>query len=139
MSPTHTRRGGRLYRYYVSQTVLKGGANDCPVQRVPAGEIEAAIIDKLRVLFQSPELLVGVSRVARETLRDLTESDVREALNVLDHLWDELFPTEQARVFQLLVFRVDVDPEGITIQFRADGLARIVGEIERKPAGEKAA
>jgi site-specific DNA recombinase len=25
-SPTHTRKGGKLYRYYVSQTVLKHGA-----------------------------------------------------------------------------------------------------------------
>ena len=39
-SPTHTRKGGRLYRYYVSQTVLKHGAGSCPVGRVPAGEIE---------------------------------------------------------------------------------------------------
>jgi len=26
MSPTHMRRRGRQYRYYVSQSVLKGGA-----------------------------------------------------------------------------------------------------------------
>ena len=39
-SPTHTRKGDRLYRYYVSQTVLKHGAGSCPVARVPAGEIE---------------------------------------------------------------------------------------------------
>jgi site-specific DNA recombinase len=39
-SPTHTRKGGRLYRYYVSQTVLKHGAGSCPIGRVPAGEIE---------------------------------------------------------------------------------------------------
>lgn len=139
MSPTHTRRRGRLYRYYVSQTVLKGGASDCPVQRVPAGEIEAAVIDKMRVLLQSPELLVGVSRIAREKLNDLTESDVRQAIKILDHLWDELFPAEQARVFQLLVSRVDVDPEGINIQFRADGLGKIVDEIQQKPAAEAAA
>lgn len=125
MSPTHTRRRGKLYRYYVSQTVLKGGANDCPVQRVPAGQIEGAVIDNLRTLLQSPELLVGVSRVAREALKDLTENNVREALKALDHLWDELFPAEQARVFQLLVSRIDVDPEGINIQFRSDGLAKI--------------
>jgi hypothetical protein len=31
MSPTHTRRGDRLYRYYVSQSVIKRGADDCPV------------------------------------------------------------------------------------------------------------
>jgi site-specific DNA recombinase len=34
-SPTHTRKGDRLYRYYVSQTVLKHGAGSCPVGRVP--------------------------------------------------------------------------------------------------------
>lgn len=44
-SPIHTRKGGRLYRYYVSQTVLKDGAGSCPVGRVPAGEIEAAVIN----------------------------------------------------------------------------------------------
>ena len=40
MSPTHTRKGNRLYRYYVSQDVLKRGPEACPVGRVPAAEIE---------------------------------------------------------------------------------------------------
>lgn len=51
-SPTHTRKNGKLYRYYVSQSVLKHGAGSCPVGRVPAGEIEAAIIDQLRAVFR---------------------------------------------------------------------------------------
>ncbi|RMJ20589.1 hypothetical protein PHISP_08541, partial [Aspergillus sp. HF37] len=29
VSPSHTRKGGRLYRYYISQTVLKHGAGAC--------------------------------------------------------------------------------------------------------------
>ncbi|WP_342743861.1 recombinase family protein [Acuticoccus yangtzensis] len=29
-SPSHTRKGDRLYRYYVSQTVLKHGTGSCP-------------------------------------------------------------------------------------------------------------
>ena len=41
-SPTHTRKDGRLYRYYVSQTVLKHGAGSCLIGRVPASEIETA-------------------------------------------------------------------------------------------------
>ena len=40
----------------------------------------------------------------------LTEAEVREALQRLDPLWDELFPAEQARIVQLLVERVDVSP-----------------------------
>ena len=53
-SPTHTRKGDRLYRYYVSQTVLKHGAGACPIGRVPAAEVEAAVIDQLRMVFRSP-------------------------------------------------------------------------------------
>ena len=30
MSPTHTRKSGKLYRYYVSQSVLKQGRGACP-------------------------------------------------------------------------------------------------------------
>ena len=51
MSPTHTRRGGRLYRYYVCQSALKGEVRDCRVRRVPAAEIEAAVIDQLRAML----------------------------------------------------------------------------------------
>ena len=36
MTPTHTRRRGKLYRYYVSMDVIKQGADACPVRRVPA-------------------------------------------------------------------------------------------------------
>jgi len=46
MSPTHTRRRGRLYRYYVSQQVLKGTADPNVVRRVPAAEIEAAVVER---------------------------------------------------------------------------------------------
>ena len=35
MSPTHTRKGNRLYRYYVSQDVLKRGPDACPVKAEP--------------------------------------------------------------------------------------------------------
>jgi site-specific DNA recombinase len=53
MSATHTRRGNRLYRYYVSHAVLKHGPEACPVRRVPAGEIEAAVIGQLRGILHA--------------------------------------------------------------------------------------
>ena len=66
MSPTHTRRRGRLYRYYVSQAVLKGTAgDDCPVRRLPAAEIEAAVVDQVRALLRQPEVVVGTWLAAR--------------------------------------------------------------------------
>ena len=80
MSPTHTRKGNRLYRYYVSQDVLQHGRDACPIGRVPAAEIEAAVIDQLRGVFRQPEIIVGTWRAARAEQDDITEDEAREAL-----------------------------------------------------------
>jgi hypothetical protein len=126
MSPTHTRKGSRLYRYYVSQDVLKRGPEACPAGRVPAAEIEAAVIDQLRGIFRQPEIIVATWRAARD---DATEEEAREALTQFDPLWDELFPAEQARILQLLVERVDVRMHGVEVRLRPNGIAGLVREV----------
>ena len=128
MSPTHTRKGNRLYRYYVSQDVLQHGPGACPIGRVPAAEIEGAVIDQLRGVFRQPEIIVGTWRAARSEQGDITEDEAREALLQLDPLWDELFPAEQARIVQLLVERVEVGTAGIRVHLRTNGLAGLVRE-----------
>jgi hypothetical protein len=52
--------------------------------------------------------------------------------------WAELFPAEQARITQLLVERVDVSGDALEVRIRAEGLASLVGELQR-PGGRKAA
>ncbi len=128
-SPTHTRKGGRLYRYYVSQTVLKHGAGSCPVGRVPAGEIETGVIDQLRVMFRQPEIVAGTWKAVRTQDNDITEADARDALTRLDPLWDELFPAEQARIVALLVERVDIGTDGLNVRLRMDGLTVLAREM----------
>ena len=127
-SPTHTRKVGRLYRYYVSQTVLKHGAGACPVARVPAAEIEAAVVERLRGMLRAPEAVIATWRAARPECGGLSEDDVRQALTALDPLWAELFPAEQARIVQLLIERVDIGTQGLTIRFRDAGLTRLAAE-----------
>jgi len=129
MSPTHTRKGQKLYRYYLSQAVIKGDADDCPVNRVPAAEIERAVIDQLRVLLQSPEIIVATWRTARRSIHGLTEGEVREALEQFAPLWDELFPTEQARIVRLLVQRVQLDATGIDITLHPKGAAKLLTDL----------
>ena len=140
MTPTHTRKGGKLYRYYVSTDVLKRDADACPVRRVPAAEIESAVIDQVRGLLRSPEIIVRTWRAARQSMDGLTEAEVREALERLDPLWDELFPAEQARIVQLLVERVDVSPDGADIRLRTEGLTNLVADLRAiKPEARRAA
>lgn len=128
-SPTHTRKGGRLYRYYVSQTVLKHGAGACPVGRVPAGELETAVIDQLRAVFRQPEIVAGTLKAARVHADGITETEARAALQQLDPLWDELFPAEQARIVALLAERVDIGVGGLNVRLRVEGLAALAREM----------
>ncbi len=115
LSPTHTRRRGRLYRYYVAQRVLKGDAG-----RGRAGAPGVGGRDRGGGHRPGPgaataaggrggHLDGGAGRGA-----GLTEAEVRDALGSLDPLWGELFPAEQARIVRLLVERVEVGPRGLT-------------------------
>ena len=78
---------------------------------------------------------------ARQEVPDLTEVEVRDALQRLDPLWEELFPAEQARIVQALVERVTVGPAGADIRLRVEGLAGLVQDLwgSRAPALETAA
>jgi site-specific DNA recombinase len=138
LSPTHTRRRGKLYTYYVSQAVLKATDDACAVRRISAGEIEAAVMDQVRALLQQPEVVIGTWRAAQAEAPDLTEAETREALEQLDPLWEELFPAEQERIVRSLVERVDVSPAGADIRLRLDGLAGLVRDLRASPAREAA-
>jgi hypothetical protein len=137
-SPTHTRKGGRLYRYYVSQTVLKHGAGSCTIGRLPAGEIEGAVVDQLRAVFRQPEIVAGTWKAARAYAEDISEADARAALQQFDPLWDELFPAEHARIVALLVERVDIGTNGLNLRLRMDGLRGLAREMLSGGIGEAA-
>jgi DNA invertase Pin-like site-specific DNA recombinase len=131
LSPTHSVRRGRQYRYYVAQRVLKSDADgdSSIVRRVPAAGIEGAVISQVRALLRQPEIVVGTWLAARREAPDLTEREVRDALHRLDPLWEELFPAEQARIVRALVERVVVGPAGADIRLRVEGLAGLVRDL----------
>jgi hypothetical protein len=134
LTPTYTRRHGRLYRYYVSTGVIKRGPESCAVRRVSAADVEAAVIDQVRTLVQAPEIIVRTWKQARRHNARITEDEVRTALTEFNALWNELFPAEQARLMQLLVERVEVRPDGLTIRLRTEGLATLTTDLRRKEA-----
>jgi site-specific DNA recombinase len=97
--------------------------------RVSAAEIETAVVDQLRGLLRSPEVVIGTWRSAKPVIDGLSEANVREVLAGLDPLWDELFPAEQTRIIQLLVERIDIGTDGLDIRLRTPGLASLVTEL----------
>ncbi len=135
MSPTHARgKRGQLYRYYVSQSVLKGGATAEPaIRRLPAGEIERLVMAQVRALLRQPEIVVGTWRAAHGEDAGITEAEVRSAVEQLDPLWDELFPAEQTRILRLLIERVDITENGADVRLRVDGLSGLARDLAARP------
>ncbi len=55
LTPTHAVKKGTRYRYYVSATLLTGaGQNRSDGRRIPAGNLEGLVMDRLRSFFADP-------------------------------------------------------------------------------------
>ncbi len=130
MTPTHTRKGGKLYRYYIIASELRSGiSSGGPVRRIPAAEIEAAVVSQIKTMVRSPEIVVGTWRAARKAIPGITERSVRDYLQQFDQIWNELFPVEQARIVQLLVARIGVGDTGADITLKTDGLGSLIEHL----------
>lgn len=57
MSHTYTKKGSTLYRYYVCHKAQKQGWATCPAPSLPAGEIEAFVINQIRLVGQDPAVI----------------------------------------------------------------------------------
>jgi site-specific DNA recombinase len=133
MSPSHTRRRGRIYRYYVTREAIADGYDSCPVTSVPAADVEGAVLDHVQKLLAAPELVARTwATVKREGEDTITGGEVTVLLAEFATVWAELFPPEQARIVQLLVERVDVREDALEVRIRAEGLASLVGELRQE-------
>jgi site-specific DNA recombinase len=134
MTPTHTRRRGRLYRYYVCLGASRRGHDTCPVRSIAAAEVEGMVLGQIRRLLASPELIARTIAAVRQengAAEDavVKEGEIIEALVALEPVWDELYPAEQARILRLLIERIDVAPDGISVTLHAAGIRSLVAEL----------
>jgi hypothetical protein len=58
-----------------------------------------------------------------------TERDVAEAPRNIDPLWDELFPAEKERIVRLLIERIVMDTDSMTMRPRSTGIGEMVAEM----------
>lgn len=144
MTPSHTRRRGRLYRYYVCLKSMRGGAESCPVRSIAASEIEGVVLGQVRRILQAPEVAARTVAACHEMSDGggdaaIREREVMEAMGRLDEVWEELFPAEQTRILRLLVERIDVAPDGVDVRLRTAGIHSLVSELITEAENEPAA
>jgi site-specific DNA recombinase len=100
MTPAHTSRGVRRYRYYCCTSAQQRGWHTCPSKSVPAGEIERFVVEQIRCIGRDPALVQetfaqataqATARMAElEAERRVLERDVARWTNEMPLLAEEV-------------------------------------------------
>ena len=95
MTPTSTKRRGRLYRYYTPSAHMKKSCSGCPIGNISAGEIEEVVLQQIRAMTK-----------------------------VTDD-WETLFPATQEQLVRDLVQEVIVHTDGVEVILKREALRKV--------------
>jgi hypothetical protein len=97
---------------------------------VRAGDIEGIVFDQIKTFFRNPAMIVSTWKAAVAMDDSITEEEVRERLQSIEAVWDHLYHKEQARLLQLFIERIRVEPEGVHIDIRTNGINSLVLDLK---------
>jgi len=124
MMPSHANKKGTRYRYYVSRELVRGRRADAPRgRRVPAGDLEAIVADRLcRFLANESEVYQAIEPLVPEVGARM--AIVARAADLAGR-WSHLPPAEKRVVLPALIERIDLLPETVEIHVRPGKIAAI--------------
>ncbi len=78
LTPYYTKKKGKKYCYYTCQKSAKEPDHECKLTRIPAGDLEQAVLQQLAGLFRAPAILratLAAVRTKEEQLRQNYRQD----------------------------------------------------------------
>jgi site-specific DNA recombinase len=126
MTPAHATKKAKRYRYYVSASLLAGDHLQAQKgMRVPAGDIEALVLDRLRALFSS-RTDVGDALATLDLEARAIDAALRNAFT-LSKRWLAMPPVEMKSLVLDIVERVTIAANRIDISLNR---AKIAAALE---------
>lgn len=121
MTATHTNKRGVRYRYYVSASLIEGKrAANARGRRIPAGDIEGLVLDRLRSLFAHKiELCQALAPL------DLNAETLSIALAKSDQIvrhWTTMPAADLRRLSHAIIEKVVVGDDEIILHFDSVGI-----------------
>lgn len=129
---THTRKRGKLHRYYVSNKAIKQGYGQLSIPPIPAETIENIVSETLQDLIITPEIRYQTWQLIQDTDTTINQEQVTSGLTDLAEIWPELFPEEQARLLRLMIERIVVSEKSLELQLHSEGLLEAAMELSRE-------
>lgn len=134
MSPSHTRKQNKRYRYYVSQAVLQfKDSHAGSVIRVPAKEIEQPVLSAIQSLFSDPQQLTQAMGEHKTTAHQM-KALIQQA-QIFAETLPILSPHEHIAFLKRIIDRIVVSHSTIDIRLLTQGIAYLLtdDEMESKP------
>lgn len=132
MTPTHAVSKGRRYRYYVSASLITGmRAEHTAGQRVPAGDLEGLVLDRLRAFLASD---VEVSDALAPLIQDasLLQVALQRSTQLVER-WALLPASDLRDLVRSIVEQVQVGALEISVRFvRGAILSKLVGGMMKQ-------
>src|SRR6266852_3139431 len=129
MTPTHSTKDGKRFRYYVCSVAQKRGCDRCPSQSVPAGQMERIVVEQVSKLGRDPgrlkTILAEASKQRRTRLSELEgerralEQELARAQALMKNLLQETGGQKQQPASEL------------------EALQENIGHVERRLADTK--
>ncbi|HRT93994.1 MAG TPA: recombinase family protein [Planctomycetota bacterium] len=82
MTHAYTRKGNKLYRYYVCSKAQEKGWKACPTRSVSAGQIEQFVVARIRDIVKDPALVAQTLATLGEERADAIEALRQEASRI---------------------------------------------------------
>lgn len=125
MSPTHSKKGNRRYRYYVSQAVLQFKDKQAgSVIRVSATNIERLVLDYIFALFSDAHQLLAF--VDSPNLPADQHALLISRAQSFTKQWPDLKVSQQIEFLQSIINMVTLGKELVTIQVRSNSVKEIL-------------
>ena len=125
LTPSHASKQGRRYRYYVSRRLIEVRSDDPTGWRLPALEIEAAVIKALAAWLRNPKdvmAAIGEQNLAATTLN--------QSLNSSRQLADRIQQSashERRELIAKLVARITIASGSLVLKIRHSKLLQAIG------------
>lgn len=113
LTPVHTKKKDRRYRYYVSRRLSLGELDDGSGWRLPAPRIETHVISNLTALLSNPALMIDTFNLMDITQCEL-KSITKRARSIAADI-NNTNPQTQRESLISLVERIEVHPEKLVI------------------------
>jgi DNA invertase Pin-like site-specific DNA recombinase len=130
LTPTWSVKNGKRYRYYVSTSLVKGGGNvPSTRRRVPAGDLEAILVERLRKFLSNRKELLGA--LDDEHLHRVGHGHLIERGHQIAEEIGQMSERNRA-IVTALVRRVEIGRDGVKVDVSRRRLAGLLdsGHLE---------